>query len=93
MTQNVNINVSHLLSDNGETCGQFFSRPQTFMELQLCFKLHFYTKKMAKKHNWSSRNICGQLKNWPLEEQLMIKLDVKCVHKIVHNAWMHDIPF
>ena len=26
--------------------GQFIGRPQTFVELQLCFKLHFYTRKM-----------------------------------------------
>ena len=26
--------------------GQFISRPQTFVKLQLRFKLHFYTKKM-----------------------------------------------
>ena len=26
--------------------GQFIGRPQTFVELQLRFKLHFYTKKM-----------------------------------------------
>ena len=26
--------------------GQFIGRPQTFVELQLRFKQHFYTKKM-----------------------------------------------
>ena len=29
-----------------DSSGQFISRPQTFLELQLRFKLHFYTKKM-----------------------------------------------
>ena len=33
------------------------------MELQLCFKLHFYTKKSTQKRNWSSRNVCGRLMN------------------------------
>ena len=28
------------------SCGQFIGRPQTFVELQLRFKLHFYTRKM-----------------------------------------------
>ena len=26
--------------------------------------LHFYTKKRKWKRNWSSRNVCGWLKNW-----------------------------
>ena len=26
--------------------GQFIGRPQMFVELQLCFKLRFYTRKM-----------------------------------------------
>ena len=30
----------------GLNCGQFIGRPQTFVELQLRFKLHFYTMKM-----------------------------------------------
>ena len=40
---------------------QFFSCQQTFLEVQLPFKLHFYTKKIYKKRNWSSRNVCGRL--------------------------------
>ena len=32
--------------EEAEDSGQFIGRPQTFVELQLRFKLHFYTKKM-----------------------------------------------
>ena len=32
--------------DRVHSSGQFIGRPQTFVELQSRFKLHFYTKKM-----------------------------------------------
>ena len=34
------------LTENLFARGQFIGRLQTFVELQLCFKLHFYIKKM-----------------------------------------------
>ena len=38
---------SYAVSERQTECsGQFIGRPQTFVELQLRFKLHFYTKKM-----------------------------------------------
>ena len=37
----------HLLNmPSYHTCGQFIGRPQTFVELQLRFKLHFLSVKM-----------------------------------------------
>ena len=36
----------HFWSDGKTSCNQFIGRPQTFVELQLRFKQHFYTKKM-----------------------------------------------
>ena len=50
------------------TCGQFFSPPQTFLELQLRFKLHFYTKKMQvetqlelHKQLWTTNELTASL--------------------------------
>ena len=39
---------SHVLSKSrgNHSSGQFIGRPQTFVELQLCFKLHFPSVKM-----------------------------------------------
>ena len=47
-------------------CGQFIGCPQTFVELQLRFKLHFPSVKCSLKRNWSSTNVCGRPMNWPL---------------------------
>ena len=38
--------LNYILSLQERTCGQFIGHPQTFVELQLHFKLQFYTKKM-----------------------------------------------
>ena len=52
------------IGKDSNSCGQFIGRPQTFVELQLRFKLHFYTKKKCSlKCNWSSTNVCGRPMN------------------------------
>ena len=78
---------------------QFFSHPQTFLELQLRFKLHFTLRKLlrkAKKRNCSSGNVCGRLMNC-LQESAFELLSLPMVNSLLYSSsltalWAMNMP-